>query len=91
MKLLKTLISMGISLIFFLTFYQLYLLSNDIYFITKGKVQRENLSREIKKLEIELSEASSLSHLDQFLANSNFIRSEKSKFIQIFESGVAAK
>jgi hypothetical protein len=91
MRILKLSILIGTFLILSLTFYQLSFLSKDVYFITKGKAQRESLAKEIKELEIKLSEASSLSNLDQFLANSNFVKSNGTKFIQVFESGVAAK
>ncbi len=91
MKILKTIIFLSFFVLLIFSFYQVFSLSQNLYFLKKGEKEIAKLSKEIKKLEVELSEKTSLSNLDQFLANSHLIKAERAKFIEVFESGVAAK
>jgi len=91
MSALKTITFIFLFSLLVFSFYQVFILSQSLYFLRKEEGKVDQLSKEIKKLEVELSEKTSLSNLDQFLTNSDLAKAKNIKFIEVFESGVAAK
>jgi hypothetical protein len=73
-----------------LTIFRIGLLTKEISSIGLMKRKIVEISKENQKLEDEALAIDSISNLDQFLENANFVKAEKMKFIQILE-GVVAK
>lgn len=91
MNIVKNFILSSIIFLLILSFYQIFILSQNLYFLSQGEKEVQKLIKEVKKLEVELSEVTSLSNLDQFLTTSQLIKAPKTKFIEVFESGVVAR
>jgi len=91
MRILKNLIIIFTLFLFALSFYQVSTLTYDLYLLKVGKTKLEKLSQEIREIEIELSKRTSLSRLDEFLAKSGLKEAKNFKFIEVLESGMAAK
>jgi hypothetical protein len=73
-----------------LTIFKIGLLTKEISLIGSMKKEIIEISKENQKLEDEALAINSISNLDQFLENTNLVKAEKMKFIQIF-GGVVAK
>jgi hypothetical protein len=73
------------------TLFKINLLVKEALSIESMKREITELSKGNQKLEDEALSINSISHLDQFLENSNFVKAEKIKFIQVFEGRVVAK
>jgi hypothetical protein len=74
-----------------LTLFKISLLTNEISSIGSMKRKIVELSKENQKLEDETLALNSISNLTQFLENSNLVKAERLKFIQIPEGGVVVK
>jgi hypothetical protein len=74
-----------------LTLFKISLLTNEISSIGSMKRKIVELSKENQKLEDEALALNSISNLTQFLENSNLVKAERLKFIQIPEGGVVVK
>jgi hypothetical protein len=72
------------------TIFKIALLTKEISLISSMKKEIIEISKENQKLEDEALAINSISNLDQFLENTNLVKAEKMKFIQIF-GGVVAK
>jgi hypothetical protein len=73
-----------------LTIFKIGILTKEISLIGSMKKEIIEISKENQKLEDEALAINSISNLDQFLENTNLVKAEKMKFIQIF-GGVVAK
>jgi cell division protein FtsB len=90
-KLLEKINILNLSLIlvlFGLTLFRISILTNEISSIDIMKKRIAELSKENQKLEDEFLATNSISNLSQFLENSNLVKAEKIKFIQILEGGM---
>jgi len=74
-----------------LTLIKISLLTKEISSIRLTKKKIVELSKENQRLEDEVLALNSISNLAQFLENSNLVKAEKIKFIQILEGGVVVK
>ncbi len=74
-----------------LTLLKISLLTKEISSIRLMKKKIVEVSKENQKLEDEALALNSISNLDQFLKNSNLVKAEKFKFIQILEGGIVVK
>jgi cell division protein FtsB len=93
-KVLKKISSWSLFLLFFLfglTLFRIGLLSKEVVLVDSMEKEIAQLSKENQRLEDEALSLNSISNLDQFLENSNFVKGEKVKFIQILEGRVVAK
>jgi hypothetical protein len=72
------------------TIFKIGILTKEISLIGSMKKEIIEISKENQKLEDEALAINSISNLDQFLENTNLVKAEKMKFIQIF-GGVVAK
>jgi hypothetical protein len=79
-----------VLILFGLTIFKIGLLTKEISLISSMKKEIIEISKENQKLEDEALAINSISNLDQFLENTNLVKAEKVKFIQIF-GGVVAK
>jgi len=73
------------------TLFRISLLTKEISLINLMKKRIVEISKENQRLEDIAFDLDSISNLAQFLENSNLVKAEKVKFIQIFEGGVVAK
>jgi cell division protein FtsB len=90
-KLLEKINILNLSLIlvlFGLTLFRISILTNEMSSIDIMKKRIAELSKENQKLEDEFLATNSISNLSQFLENSNLVKAEKIKFIQILEGGM---
>ena len=85
LNLIVILIFVGLTLI------KISLLTKEISSIRLMKKKIVELSKENQRLEDEALVLNSISNLAQFLENSNLVKAEKIKFIQILEGGVVVK
>jgi cell division protein FtsB len=93
-KVLKKISSWSLFLLFFLfglTLFRIGLLTKEVVLVDSMEKEITQLSKENQRLEDEALSLNSISNLDQFLENSNFVKGEKVKFIQILEGRVVAK
>ena len=74
-----------------LTLFKISILTEEIFSIRLMKKKIVELSKENQRLEDEALDLNSISNLAQFLENSNFVKTEKIKFIQILEGGIVVK
>jgi hypothetical protein len=73
------------------TIFKIGILTKEISLIGSMKKEIIEISKENQKLEDEALAINSISNLDQFLENTNLVKAEKMKFIQIFGGGVVVK
>jgi len=73
------------------TLFKISLLTKEISSISLMEKKIVEISKENQRLEDIAFDLNSISNLAQFLENSNLVKAEKVKFIQIFEGGVVAK
>jgi cell division protein FtsB len=73
------------------TIFRIGVLTEEISSISSMKKKIAEFSKENQKLEDEALSLNSISNLAQFLENTNLVKAEKMKFIQILEGGVVAK
>lgn len=66
-------------------------LSQDIYLLEDYKTKSATLLENNKSLDINFSKMSSLSNIENYLANRDFIKPSQVKYIQILEGSVATK
>lgn len=74
-----------------LLFYQVEALVKGLYLLRTSETEFETFLSQVKKLELEFSEKSSLLHLEEYLKNSRFTKAQNPKFFEVLESGVVAK
>jgi hypothetical protein len=79
-----------VLILYGVTILKIALLTKEISLIGSMKKEIIEISKENQKLEDEALAINSISNLDQFLENTNLVKAEKMKFIQIF-GGVVAK
>ncbi|XOB46367.1 MAG: hypothetical protein ACKKMV_02865 [Candidatus Nealsonbacteria bacterium] len=84
-----------ISGLFVMTYYlfQVGGLSQDIYLLEDYKIKLATLLENNKSLDINFSKMSSLSNIENYLANRDFVKPTQSqvKYIQILEGSVVTK
>lgn len=78
-----------VSLLLFLSVYQLNTYAAEIYFISNSEKKIDRLSQENKILEINLAEANSLGNLGNYVQN--FEKAERIEYIRVLEGTVLAK
>lgn len=69
---------------------QISSLSQKAYQINDYKARLNQLSKNNNLLDINFSKMNSLSHVDNYLQNKDFIKSSQVKYIQVLESSVAS-
>jgi cell division protein FtsB len=78
--------------LFLLVFYilQVGALSKDIYLLGSYERKLAQLSENNNFLDVSFSKMNSLSNIDEYLAVSDFIKTNKVKYIQILDNSVVA-
>ncbi len=90
-KILRIVILALITSLLILYIFQVNFLTREVYSVESYENQLETLTQENKALEIDFSKVSSLSNIDDYLQNKNFVKASNVKYIKILASQVAAK
>lgn len=90
-KVLRIIILALITSLLVLYIFQVNFLTREVYFVQTYENQLKTLTQENKTLEIDFSKVSSLSNIDDYLQNKNFVKVSNVKYIKILESQVAAR
>ncbi len=90
-KIFRIVILASIISLLVLYIFQVNFLTREVYSVKTYENQLQTLTQENKTLEIDFSKVSSLSNIDGYLQNKNFVKVSNVKYIKILESQVAAK
>ena len=71
--------------------FQVSFLTREIYLIKDYQRKLNNLSKENEILEIDFSKSNSLSNIENYLSEKNFVKAKQVKYIQILESSMVKK
>jgi hypothetical protein len=72
-------------------FYQTFLLSQNFLCQIKTQKEIEKISREIETLKLSISLENSLSNLENFVKEKNFIKTNQMKFVEVLSEKTASK
>ncbi len=90
-KIFRIIILALITSLLVLYVFQVNFLTREVYSVEAYENQLQTLTQENKTLEIDFSKVSSLSNIDDYLQNKNFVKVSNVKYIKILESQVATK
>jgi len=77
--------------LFMFSIFQIGRLTHQVYFQKEYKDKLSKALKENEILEINFSKVDSLGNIKNYLENGNFVKANKIKYIQIFESSVVSK
>lgn len=86
----KTIIFISISGLFVFSIFQMGFFTRDSYAVKDYEKKISQLSKANEALEIEFSKSNSLSNIENYLSNQNFVKASKIKYIEASEGPMAA-